>query len=533
MSIASQWSKDNSTRSEILERARECAEHTKPWVLPPSDHGKDSKLPEPFSSLAARGVTNLEGRLLLALFPVDMPFFRLEIPAEELTHPSLQGEEGMLQLQAFRQILKNQENQMMALLDKSSINAPGRPHQTFRTRKRAALSQLLITGDVLERLTDDYRLQVYRRDQYVTKRDSSSDVLYHICKEKVDPLVFDDDQLKACDLDRITLQSQNPADRMEDMYTEVMWHPDSKTWVVRQECRQNIILESEEAVSPYFATPYELAPRENYGRGLVELNLGDIMSMAELTRSLLDFSAISSKILFATDYNSQVRSRDLDSPSGSTIQARVQGGQVQDVGMVRADKMADFQVVAGTRENIRKDLAVTMLMESEATPRGERVTAFQVQRVAMELEGALGGVYASISDSQQGPLIQRLIYQMKRDKIWQPIPDKSFQVEILTGLSALERQSQAGKVMQTMQAIAALGPEAMQRVNMSEILSVLLRNAHLGDAKLVKDEEQVKKEQEAEMMKALAMQAGSKAVDVIGNAAQTEMTGQQEAPPSE
>ena len=61
------WSASDSDRQEILDRARLCAALTKPWVLPPLGQDKNGAMPEPFSSLAARGITNLEGRLLLAM----------------------------------------------------------------------------------------------------------------------------------------------------------------------------------------------------------------------------------------------------------------------------------------------------------------------------------------------------------------------------------------------------------------------------------------------------------------------------------
>ena len=65
-------------------------------------------------ALASRGITNLEGRLLLALFPTGQPFFRLK-PATKFkfdpeVDPSL--------LQSFEDKLRIHEMIMLAKLEK-------------------------------------------------------------------------------------------------------------------------------------------------------------------------------------------------------------------------------------------------------------------------------------------------------------------------------------------------------------------------------------------------------------------------------
>jgi hypothetical protein len=516
--IKSFYTSLNSKRQTLLDRARFCSSLTKPWVLPPDGMSDGDTLPEPFSSLAARGITNLEGRLLLALYPPGRPFFALRMASQleydETVDPAAK--------QQIEQALFLQEMTMQATLESAYTGSRGgnRRRSGFRSRKRQALTQLLVTGDVLEQLTDDYRIKVFRRDQYCTKRDSSGDVLCHAIVEQIDPMTLTDAELEACDMRREDIAGKYPSDRLEDIHTLCEWNPVTQRWVIEQEIHGHVIRMSEDAVSPYMATAYELAPGESYGRGLVELNLGDIRSMNELTMSILDFSATASKQLFCVDYNSQVRPQDLAQPTGSVIQARVQSGQVTDVSLLRADKLADFQVTANTRDSIRKDLATVMLMESEATPQGERVTAFQVQRVASELEGALGGVFAPIADSQQVPLVERLMFQMKRDRILPAIPDDTVEIETLTGIAALSREADSGRMMQVLQMMTQLGPEVMQRVDTTVLVDLLMRQAGVYEPGLLKSPEQLQQEQQAAMQQQMAQQAAGKAVDVIGNTEQ-------------
>ena len=245
----------------------------------------------------------------------------------------------------------------------------------------------------------------------------------------------------------------------------------------------------------------------------------------ELTERLLDFAALSSKLLFAVDYSSQVRPEDLARSTGEVIQARVQSGQVTDIGMLKVDKLQDFNIVGTTRESIRKDLSVTMLMESESTPRGERVTAFQVQRVAMELEGALGGVYAPIADAMQIPLIERLISVLNSKGVLPTLPDESVEVEAVTGIQALSNESDNSKLMQLMQTIAQLGPETMGRIDKGILMDLLVRQSGIYEPGLVKTDEQIQQEEQAaqeaamkQQIQAQALQTGGKIVEQ--NAAQ-------------
>lgn len=507
------WHVADSDRQEVLDRARLCASLTKPWVLPPEGHTASEKLPEAYSSLAARGITNLEGRLLLALYPPGMPFFRLR-PAGKFRYD---GNVDPQMLNEFEARLYLQELAIQAKLEQADNTKRSNTRRAgFRSRKRTSLSQLLITGDTLEMLQDDYTIKVFRRDQYTTNRDSSGDVRYHVIKEQIDPLAMLPDQLAMSGLDAGVLAEKPAHERKADLYTLVEWNPQTRRWVITQEVNDSVIHESEEPVTPFMCTPFELAPGEHYGRGIIETNLGDVKSMNSLTERILDFAAMASKQLWALDYNSQVRPNDLTKETGSVIQARVSAGQVQDIGLLRAEKMNDFQVVSITREAIRKDLAVTMLMEGEATPTGERVTAYQVQRVAMELEGALGGVYAPIADHQQVPLIERMLFQMRRDALLPPLPDDSIEVEAVTGINALSRESDSGKLMQVLQIVAQLGPEVMQRFDKGVLLDLLMRQIGVYQAGLVKSEEQMQQEMQAMQQAAVQQQAQQQMIQSAG-----------------
>src|SRR3989344_4587192 len=76
--IAKRYSKLAIDRQPYLDRGRECAALTLPALLP-REGQRNVKIRAPYQGVGARGVNNLASKLLLSLFPPNMPFFRLAI----------------------------------------------------------------------------------------------------------------------------------------------------------------------------------------------------------------------------------------------------------------------------------------------------------------------------------------------------------------------------------------------------------------------------------------------------------------------
>ena len=85
-SIESQYGKMEIDREVYLERARESAELTIPYLYPPRGSNQATTYPTPYQSVGSRGVMNLASKLMLALFPPQAPFFRLDVDAVSYTH---------------------------------------------------------------------------------------------------------------------------------------------------------------------------------------------------------------------------------------------------------------------------------------------------------------------------------------------------------------------------------------------------------------------------------------------------------------
>ena len=525
--IGERYEKEHVERKSLLDSARRCAELTKPWVLPNEAQGPDDELPENFQSVGSRGVTNIVGKSLTALFS---PHWFQHTLAAEIKYDRLVPDEVKQDIASelyMRDLVM--QGVLMSAHNRSKEGDNRAPTSTFLTRKRAALDQLFVTGDVLEHLTNDYRLVVFRRDQYVTKRDSEALVCYHTIKERKDPMGLAEDMQAKAQLSPETMTAESAAERMTDMYTHVEWNPKSQVWVIQQELNGEVINEFEETVTPYFASTFELSPGENYGRGLVELNKGDLRSLDELELRRLDLLGVAAKQLWVTDYNSRVRERDLMKPSGSFIKGRVEGGRVQDVALLGTAQISEFQILTQGISDKSKALGEAFLTESDVQPRGDRVTAFQVQRIALELDSALGGVYTSISDEQQLPLLARVTFQMEKERLIASMGE-DIRIEALTGFAALTREREATSAMTLVQVLAQLGPQAIQRINEDVLINLITRGLGISEPGLVKTAEQIAQEQAAAAQQQLAASVNQKAVDTVGNMVESAAA---EAPPEE
>jgi hypothetical protein len=511
-------------RQGSLDQARIAAMLSKPHVLPPKGQRPDAELPKNFQSLGSRGISILTGRLLLAIYPPSVPWFVL-VPAARIRNDP---DHDQQQLQATQQNLFLYASTLMAQLESTEVDPDTELRRRllgFRSHKARTIEQILITGDSLERLHPDYRMQLFRRDGYVTQRDSGGAVLYHVTKERFDVKELTPDLFAATKLPAEMRADDDPRKRQTDVYTWCQWQPQASNWLIKQEINGNIVVTSEEKVSPYISTPFELVG-ENYGRGFIESqNLGDLRSLDELEMRRLDILALAGKGLLGIDQGSNIRTDDLMQGTGHIVEGcRLVNGVVQDVGPIAFTHGRDFAMLTAGVQDKRQDLAKSMLIEGDTTRQAERVTTVEIQRNVQELQSALGGVYASVADEQQLPLLQRLIWQYNKDHN-QDIPrgaDRKSLVEVrsLTGLAALSNSQDIQKLLTALQLLQQLGPEAMARVNIGVAVDILLRQVGIHEPGLIKTDEEVRREQQQLLQQQVAAQAAGQAVASSGKIAE-------------
>lgn len=131
---------------------------------------------------------------------------------------------------------------------------------------------------------------------------------------------------------------------------------------------------------------------------------------------------------------------------------------------------------------------------------------------AQQLENTLGGTYSVLSTELQLPLVRRLMAQMTKSKKLPPLPKDVVSPTIVTGLDALGRGHDMNKYMQLLQAIAPMGPQALGRVNVGDLVKRVGISLGLEMDGLIFTDEQLQQQQQAALeaqAQSMMMQAGA------------------------
>ena len=481
--VKARYDRYKGEREEYLRRGREASLFTIPSLLPEQDHSSTSELFTPFQSIGAEGVNNLSSKLLLSLLPPNAPFFRLVVDNAELeallAEKRSEAEEGLAKI----------ERMVMQEIEVRGLRVP----------ISEALKQLIVAGNVLIYLPPEGQIRVFRLDRYVVKRDSMGNPLEIITKESLSPLSLPE-RAKEVITDP---ESENPTKDL-DLYTCVRWT--GKNWKVHQELEGQTVPGSEgsftKTKTPFIALRFTHMDGEDYGRGYVEEYLGDLKSLESLTQSIVEGSAAAAKVLFLVRPNGTTRIKTLaESPNGAIVT-----GDDNDVSSLQLGKSQDFNIAQQTIQMLQTRLSRVFLMNSSIRRDAERVTAEEIRMARQELEIALGGVYAILSQEFQLPLVEILMHKMGKEKKIPKLPSDGLKPLIVTGVEALGRGEDLNKLGQFLQSLAPLGEQAMAELNISDYINRLAGSLGIDTEGLIKSEEQKQVEQQAAMEQQQAMQ---------------------------
>lgn len=512
------FANDHAARDEWLRRAGHCASLTIPPLLPSQaiESGNNYQpLPEAYQSVGARAIHNLTGKLGSAMWPVGRPWFRFEVD------PTIRAQFDAETLIQIEDQLYLRELMVRARLEGPVGGSRRRGFGGFRATKRSVIQRLLVCGDSLEHVNDDFRCREFRNDAYVTKRDGSGDVLYHVIRESVDPLEhLTREQIEKAGLDFAELEATPVGERMQELYTRVEWQPLTKVWQIRQQVNGVDIATSQEKYTPFISTAYDLITPEDYGRSFTELQIfADLRSTDALTERVLEFAALACKHHPCIDASSNVMPEDLEVPSGTPIAGcRVTGGVVQDIGWLRAERLAEFSIAAQVLERVEGRVGTASLLDSGAVRDSERTTAFEVQNVTLrELEGALGSVYMSVADEQQIPLVERAIALCERKSFWTKLPEEGVKLQTVTGLAALNREADAQRTLRLIELLGTLPEDAWENVDRRQLLIQAAHDLQLNQPGLIYTDEQLAANAQAKMQQQMELAAAGKMIDTAGN----------------
>ena len=481
-------------RQSFLERAREGAKLTLPFLLPSHDgfpRNTEKTLVTPYQGIGARGVNHLASKLLLTLLPPNSPFFRLVVNEADL--PQVADAEEAKQKTDVEEGLTLCERIIMADIETSSL----------RVLAFEALRHLIVTGNsllymgpstgwpggkdtcvkpknsmfpgVADPRASDPGMRVFNLASYVVHRSPSGAVLEILTQEGLDPRGLSPETQGVGTQGVGTQGVETPRILTTHIFLEDGLGL-SPFWHVRQQVGETIVLDAPNSYprdrSPWLPLRLLRMDGESYGRGLIEEYLGDLKTLESLTQAIVEGSAMAAKVTFLVKPNSIIKEKKLEEAKNGAILT----GNVDDIGVLQMGKYGDFRVAKEVMEHVSQRLSYAFLLNSSIQRQGERVTAEEIRHMAGELEDTLGGVYSILSQEFQLPLIQRLIYQMEAQGRLPKLPQNLVKPMIVTGLEALGRGYDLVKLQSFVGDLAQLGqifPPLLQRVNIDALVSRL------------------------------------------------------------
>jgi len=498
--IAKRFKILDSLRWSKLERSRYCASLTIPSLLPPQGWTEQSQLPQPFSSIPARGVTAMASRMLSALLPLnDMPFFKFEMGS---------GIEPEVEVQVY---LSNLSQQVYTKLSAGNL----------RETIYQALQHLIVIGDVCIIMDDDMNFRVVRLDRYVCRRDVYGEVEECIMVEY-------ESLPEAMNSDDYLMSSSEGMDNRQG-YKEVYMRivvKDGVWTITRQDADGNALQGGGEYTTPPFIMlRWVGVPGENYGRSHCEDLIGDIKTLEGFTEGLINGISAASLFWQGVDPTGITEIDDLaGSPSGSFVASRP-----NEVFTISPAQTMNPQIGATQTgvDILRKEIGRAFLLDSASIPQGERVTATAVRMIGQELEHVLGGAFSAIARDLMEPIVRRTVFLMTTNsEIDERLQDMFTEegmlgVSIVTGLQALSRDSDLQKLMQMGEMVRNLPEAAAAMFRWDEYGRALISSLGFNAQQWIKTEEDVKQEQ-MEIAQAQAQIQGSADRTTMVNQAVTE-----------
>ena len=515
--IANRFGHLDSMRDSTLERCRYMSSLTIPSLLPPNGTTNTMEMPKPYSSVAARGVTNMASRMLSALIPLnDLPFFKFELKDGSQAEPEANTYMESLSAQVYNKLTTGNMRESLFM----------------------ALQQLVVNGNVLIVMDDDFGFRVYRLDQFVVRRDvdgSVVEIIYLDWKPK-DP---NNETYDAFD-NQFFPSSWNALSGSPDYeayYSRVVRNDDEGTWDFWSEDQEGKKIDDGVFQStPFMALRWMGVTGEDYGRSHCEEILGDVETLEAYTKALIDGMTAASTFWVAVDPAGITELDDIaESPNGAFVGARQQDVFTVSPAQTISPQLSACQTAV---EQMRREVGAAFLLGSAGIRSAERVTATEVRMLGMEIENVLGGAFSSIAREMLQPIIARTIMLMLRDgmideRLAQEFTeDGQLSVNIVTGLQALSRDADLSKLMQMGEMVRNLPQEAVGSFKWEEYARSLISAIGFDPTNwVVSDEEQQQMQQQqmqqqAEMQtqQAVAMGAAQGAGAGAGQVAQTGIT---------
>ena len=327
-------------------------------------------------------------------------------------------------------------------------------------------------------------------------------------------------------------EQNNGTAKLEPVFIRVVWSPkddSTKPWKLEGEFRGQKVAEYANSYrhSPYTPLRYSAIAGENYGRSLIEENLGVIRSLEGISAALVDIADASSQVIPLVDPSGVLEVADLlDRENLEPV-----SGRDTDLNIKHLGNPGQTQTLLAYFELLSQEVGRIFLVDSSTQPTGERVTAFQSRVFAEEHFQALSGVLTGLTRELMIPVIQfRMDLMVDGERLPAEVrdsvaPNGAATIRVRSGLEALDREIQNQKLVQFVEFLSVMPPEEIQddviwRGIIDRYAATLIYNTE----GVLKDPEQAASDRQQRNAAALQQQAGEQAIQSAGAIAEAQAT---------
>lgn len=475
-----------NNRESVLERARRCAYLTLPYLLPEDGHNEHQELPTPYQSIGSEGVTTMGSKLSLAYFNSSSPIVRLE--ADELI---------LAQIAAIGDA--DQADQMTQELNHSLTKIERAVARDFdaqghRPKMNLGIELLLVTGNILQLMEEDGSMRIFRLDEFVVHRDRKGLLLECITEECLSLASLEPELLELLAansaLPEHTSHSTEKTVKLYSMAKRI----EKDRWELSQEINGVIIPDSireiPESRMPYNFVPLFHVDGDNYGRSLVEKVIGDLQTLETLSKAMEEGTVALSQLKIALRPGSVASPRELEEAPNTSIIVM----DPEDAKAIQFEKNIDMSVALQWVSILTDRLEKSFLMMRSIQRSGERVTATEINALALEIESSHAGLQASLDTRLVRWTALRMIETLQRRKLIPELRvgnDSVIRPRVITGFEGLGRAQDFQRILQVVQSLGAVIPPEIltSHVDFKAILKGLQTASGLDFDILLSDEE--------------------------------------------
>lgn len=521
MSLEERYEAYHSGREHVLDRARVHASYTLPRLLeseyeslPPGQEDRDPV--ELFWHKPGLNAVQLANKLVNAIFPANgVPFHEFAFSRE------------LRDLYTAGQITQEE----WEMLDRMRVSVENDIHNdlqtsNFRGQLFLSILKIIILPNDLLYMDDEMKFRSYRIDQFVIRRDIAGDIAEIITRDWVEHDLLPDN-LKNIPRTGGT----GKYERYEPLFTQIKYDRKAKKWKLKREFRKSVYETGEYKKDelPYFCMQWNMSTGENYGTSLVEQVFGLIRSGEATAKALVEGLAAGSSGYVAVSPTGITSIEDIENrPNWSIVSARQ-----EDIFTFQPNTSSSVVTAEAALRMMEEDLDEAFMTNASTRLTGDRVTAFQVDRLVSEQDEALGGMLTHTAQQVQRPVIMRLLAIRAKNKklppLFKELMDKGgITLNIKTGLDALGRQLDTLRLQavgQTLGSLAAVWPEMAEKVNGLNFAEDMIKNSGLSVERYAYTTEDIQARRRDQQQQAIQQATAGQAISSAGAIAEKQLGG--------